>query len=242
MSLIEVSNLRKIYHKGSVKIPALRGVSMGVERGEFISIVGRSGSGKSTLLNLIGGLDTATSGSIMIDGKDLALMDRTGLARHRRRTVGMVFQSFNLISHRSALENVMLALTFGGVPRGERRARATSLLRRVGLGQRLSHNPSELSGGEAQRVALARALSNEPDVLLLDEPTGNLDSATAREIIGLIAGLNSTAGLTAVMVTHEKDMAGEVSNRVIELLDGRVVGGGGGVVGDNGGDGEVEAP
>jgi putative ABC transport system ATP-binding protein len=137
--------------------------------------------------------------------------------------VGMVFQSFNLISHRSALENVVLALTFGGVVRGDRRARATALLRRVGLGQRLEHLPSELSGGEAQRVALARALANDPEVLLLDEPTGNLDSSTAREIIDLVEGLNRDAGLTAIMVTHEQDMAREVSSRVIELLDGRIL-------------------
>lgn len=227
MNLIEVTNLRKIYHKGSVSIPALRGVSVSVEQGEFISVVGRSGSGKSTLLNLIGGLDTATSGSIAVRGSDLSRMNRSGLAEHRRHTVGMVFQSFNLISHRSALENVMLALIFGGVARGERRARATTLLRRVGLGRRLDHTPAELSGGEAQRVALARALANDPDVLLLDEPTGNLDSATAREIVDLVVGLNRDAGLTAIMVTHEQDIAREVSNMVIELLDGRVVGSGG---------------
>ncbi len=227
MNLIEVTNLRKIYHKGSVSIPALRGVSVSVEEGEFISVVGRSGSGKSTLLNLIGGLDTATSGSIAVRGSDLSRMNRSGLAEHRRHTVGMVFQSFNLISHRSALENVMLALIFGGVARGERRARATTLLRRVGLGRRLDHTPAELSGGEAQRVALARALANDPDVLLLDEPTGNLDSATAREIVDLVVGLNRDAGLTAIMVTHEQDIAREVSNMVIELLDGRVVGSGG---------------
>jgi putative ABC transport system ATP-binding protein len=223
LNLIEVRNLRKIYHKGSVSIPALKGVSMGVAGGEFISIVGRSGSGKSTLLNLIGGLDTATSGSIAFRGRDLSHMSRGGLADHRRHAVGMVFQSFNLISHRSALENVMLALTFGGVARGERRARAMVLLRRVGLGERLDHTPSELSGGEAQRVALARALANDPEVLLLDEPTGNLDSSTARDIIGLILGLNRDAGLTAVMVTHEQDIAREVSTRVIELLDGRIL-------------------
>jgi putative ABC transport system ATP-binding protein len=226
VNLIEVSNLRKIYHKGSVSIPALRGVSVGIAGGEFISIVGRSGSGKSTLLNLIGGLDTATSGSIAVRGSDLSRMSPGGLAEHRRHTVGMVFQSFNLISHRSALENVALALTFGGVARGERRARATALLRRVGLGKRLDHTPAELSGGEAQRVALARALANDPEVLLLDEPTGNLDSATAREIIDLIRDLNRDVGLTAIMVTHEQDIAREISSRVIELLDGRVVGSG----------------
>jgi putative ABC transport system ATP-binding protein len=225
VSLIEVSNLRKIYHKGTVSIPALRGVTFSVEEGEFISVVGRSGSGKSTLLNLIGGLDTATSGRIAFGGRDLAGMNRAQLAGHRRRTVGMVFQSFNLIPHRSALENVMLALVFGGVTRRERKPKAAWLLARVGLGRRLDHKPSELSGGEAQRVALARALANDPRVLLLDEPTGNLDSTTAREIIDLVLGLNRDSGLTGIMVTHEQDIAREVSSRVIELLDGAVVGG-----------------
>jgi putative ABC transport system ATP-binding protein len=223
LSFIEVSNLRKIYHRGAVRIPALRGVSFQVGEGEFISVVGRSGSGKSTLLNLLGGLDTATSGSIVFGGIDIGRMERSMLAEHRRHIVGMVFQSFNLISHRTALENVVLALTFGKVPRAARRTRAAGLLSRVGLAERLDHKPFELSGGEAQRVALARALANDPKVLLLDEPTGNLDSATAGEIMELVLNLNKDRELTVIMVTHERQMAGEVSDRVIELLDGRVL-------------------
>lgn len=225
MRLIEVNDLTKVYHKGTVTIPALRGISFGVEKGEFISFVGRSGSGKSTLLNLIGGLDTPTSGNIVCKGLDLTGMTRSGLAEHRRHTVGMVFQSFNLIGHRSALENVMLALTFGGLARGQRREKAAGLLTRVGLGGRLEHKPTELSGGEAQRVAIARAMANDPEVLLLDEPTGNLDSTTAEEIVDLVRNLNRDAGLTVLMVTHEQDTARRISSRVFELLDGRVAGG-----------------
>jgi putative ABC transport system ATP-binding protein len=208
--------------KGQVEIPALRDVSFDVEDGEFVSIVGRSGSGKSTLLNLVGGLDTPTSGNIIFRDRDLAGMKRSGLSLHRRKSVGMVFQSFNLVPHRSALENVMLALTFGGVPRQRRRSLATDLLAQVGLTQRLNHRPAELSGGEAQRVAIARALANSPEMLLLDEPTGNLDSSTAKEIVDLVLGLNRDRGLTALMVTHEKDTADAVSDRVIRLLDGSI--------------------
>jgi putative ABC transport system ATP-binding protein len=208
--------------KGQVEIPALRDVSFDVEDGEFVSIVGRSGSGKSTLLNLVGGLDTPTSGNIIFRDRDLAGMKRSGLALHRRKSVGMVFQSFNLVPHRSALENVMLALTFGGVPRQRRRSLAKDLLAQVGLTQRLNHRPAELSGGEAQRVAIARALANSPEMLLLDEPTGNLDSSTAKEIVDLVLGLNRDRGLTALMVTHEKDTADAVSDRVIRLLDGSI--------------------
>jgi putative ABC transport system ATP-binding protein len=222
MDLLKVYRLSKTYRKGDIDIPALRDVSFDVASSEFISVVGRSGSGKSTLLNLIGGLDKATSGNIIFEGRDLAAMKRSDLAKHRRRSVGMVFQSFNLIPHRSALENVVLALTFGRAPRRRRREYAQELLTRVGLGHRLDHKPGELSGGEAQRVAIARALANRPALLLLDEPTGNLDSATSREIIDLIRGLNEDGGLTVIMVTHEQDIAEEVSTRVIRLSDGRV--------------------
>jgi putative ABC transport system ATP-binding protein len=222
-ALLGVSHLSKIYLKGNVEIPALADVSFEVRPGEFVSIVGRSGSGKSTLLNLIGGLDTVTSGHIYFGGQDLTGMRGPGLARHRRASVGMVFQSFNLIPHRSALENVMLALTFGGVPRRQRRPRAEDLLSNVGLGHRLDHKPGELSGGEAQRVAIARALANSPAMLLLDEPTGNLDSKTSEEIIDLIRRLNRDTDLTVLMVTHEQDIADEVSQRIIRLLDGRIV-------------------
>jgi ABC-type lipoprotein export system ATPase subunit len=224
LNIVSVSHLSKTYRKGRVDIPALRDVSLDVAAGDFVSLVGRSGSGKSTLLNLIGGLDTATSGRIFFKGQDLTTMKRSELARHRRQSVGMVFQSFNLIVHRSALDNVMLALVFGGAPRGVRREKAIRLLASVGLGHRLNHKPGELSGGEAQRVAIARALANNPQALLLDEPTGNLDTTTSLEIMNLIRKLNKERGITVLMVTHEQDMAATFSTKIVRLSDGRVVG------------------
>ncbi len=221
--MLKISNLFKTYQKGNIPIPALRNVSLEVKHGEFVSIVGRSGSGKSTLLNLVGGLDTATSGQILFKEKDLTRIKRSELAQHRRFSVGMVFQSFNLIPHHSALENVALALTFGGVPRHKRKSIAEGLLSQVGLEHRLHHKPFELSGGEAQRVAIARALANNPAVLLADEPTGNLDSLTSEEIIGLIQNLNRDHGLTVLMVTHEQEISESVSHKVIHLLDGTIV-------------------
>ena len=221
--ILNVKDLSKTYTKGDIEIPALRDISFDVGEGEFVSIVGRSGSGKSTLLNLIGGLDTPTSGQILFRNADLAAMKRPDLAGHRRRSVGMVFQSFNLIPHRTALENVVLALTFGGGPRRERKNLASGILQDVGLGDRLDHKPAELSGGEAQRVAIARALANKPAMLLLDEPTGNLDTATAGEIMGIICGLNREQGLTVLLVTHEEDVARSASDTVIRLLDGQIV-------------------
>jgi ABC-type lipoprotein export system ATPase subunit len=221
--MLKVRSLSKVYSKGDIEIPALRDVTFDVRQGEFISIVGRSGSGKSTLLNLVGGLDTPSSGRIFFRETDLAGMKRSELSKHRRNMVGMVFQSFNLIPHRSALENVTLALVFGRVPRGERKRRAALLLDEVGLAGRMNHRPAELSGGEAQRVAIARALANQPELLLLDEPTGNLDSVTAKEIMGIICGLNRERGLTVMLVTHEEDVARNVSEKVIRLLDGRIV-------------------
>ena len=217
------SDLFKTYQKGTVPIPVLQGVSLETGKGEYVSIVGRSGSGKSTLLNLLGGLDTATSGRILIGESDVTSMSRQNLAVHRRSTVGMIFQSFNLITSRTALENITLALAFGNHPRGDRRRRASELLTAVGLEHRMSHKPGELSGGEAQRVAIARALANNPDVLLADEPTGNLDSRTADEIVRLLVALNREQGLTVVMVSHDEEAAREVSHRVFRLLDGRVV-------------------
>jgi ABC-type lipoprotein export system ATPase subunit len=232
LNILRVSHLSKTYRKGKVDIPALRDVSLDVAAGEFVSLVGRSGSGKSTLLNLIGGLDTATSGRIFFRGRDLTTMKRPELARHRRLSVGMVFQSFNLIVHRSALDNVALALLFGGAKRGVRREKAVRLLASVGLGHRLNHKPGELSGGEAQRVAIARALANNPQALLLDEPTGNLDTATSLEIMNLIRKLNKERGITVLMVTHEQDVAATFSTKIVHLSDGRVVdhAGPGGVV------------
>jgi putative ABC transport system ATP-binding protein len=221
--MINISGLTKNYHKGKLLIPALTDVSFDVDEGQFISIVGKSGSGKSTLLNLIGGLDTATSGRIVCGGQDLSAMKRPELARYRRFTVGMVFQSFNLVPYRSALDNVSLALIFGGVPRNLRRDKAAELLSQVGLGHRLKHRPAELSGGEAQRVAVARALANRPSVLLADEPTGNLDSTTSAEIIDLLQQLNKERGLTVLIVTHELDTARTVSDRVVQLFDGKIV-------------------
>jgi putative ABC transport system ATP-binding protein len=221
--MLKISNLSKTYKNGKIPIPALNDVSLVVTQGEFVSIVGRSGSGKSTLLNLIGGLDTATSGQILFRDKNLTQMKRSELAQHRRFSVGMVFQSFNLIPYRSALDNVALALTFGGIPRHTRKSIAERLLSQVGLEHRLHHKPSGLSGGEAQRVAIARALANNPAVLLADEPTGNLDSLTSEEIIGLIRNLNRDHGLTVLMVTHEQETARSVSHNVIHLLDGQIV-------------------
>ncbi len=221
--ILETRDLRKIFMKGAVQIPVLNGVTLEVDQGEFLSIVGRSGSGKSTLLNLIGGLDTPTAGSILVKGADISSIGRAGLVRHRRNTVGMVFQSFNLIPSRTALENVTLALAFGEYPSRERHARAAEILASVGLSHRLDHRPGELSGGEAQRVAIARALANGPEMLLADEPTGNLDSSTSDEIVSLLRELNRVSGLTVVMVTHEESISRSVSHRILRLLDGRLV-------------------
>ncbi len=221
--MLRVKGLSKTYSKGDIEIPALRDITFEVDEGQFVSIVGRSGSGKSTLLNLIGGLDTPSSGHILFREADLAAMKRAELAGHRRRSVGMLFQSFNLIGHRTAIENVILALTFGRFPRGERKQRAAALLEEVGLADRMNHKPAELSGGEAQRVAIARALANEPDLLLLDEPTGNLDSGTADEIMRIVCDLNRERGLTVLLVTHEEGVARTVSDSMIRLLDGRIV-------------------
>lgn len=223
MALLEIAGLSKVYCKGTVSIRALDRVTFEVEEGDFVSIVGRSGSGKSTLLNLVGGLDTPTGGKIIFDGRDLAAMKRGELAQHRRFSVGMVFQSFNLIPHRTATENVSLALTFGRVPRQNRRSVAVDLLSSLGLAHRLDHKPGEISGGEAQRVAIARALANTPRVLLMDEPTGNLDSATAGEIVDLVRDLNRDRGLTVIMVTHEEDIAESVSGKVLRLFDGKLI-------------------
>ncbi len=223
MTLIRTINLGRSYKKGTINISALQGVSFEMHEGEFFSIVGKSGSGKSTLLNLIGGLDRATSGSIIFDGKELHKMSRTEMANHRRFSVGMIFQSFNLIQSRNAIENVELALTFGGVQRRKRREIAETLLRNVGLGERLTHRPDELSGGETQRVAVARALANNPKVLLADEPTGNLDSETSNDIISLLQDLNKNHGLSIIMVTHDLETAEKVSDRIIRLKDGKIV-------------------
>jgi ABC-type lipoprotein export system ATPase subunit len=221
--LLQTRSLSKTYVVGDVRVEALADVTVAVGEGRFIAVIGASGSGKSTLLNLLGGLDTPTAGTIEVGGALISAMDREALARYRRHVAGMIFQSFNLVPARTALENVELPLIFAGVARAERRRRAAELLDRVGLAARAAHRPSELSGGEQQRVAVARALANGPRVLLADEPTGNLDSRTSREIVGLLAGLNRDQGLTVVMVTHEEGLAREHADEVVRLRDGRVV-------------------
>jgi putative ABC transport system ATP-binding protein len=221
--ILSVSGLSRIYQKGKIEIPALRNVSFSVPEASYLSIVGKSGSGKSTLLNLVGGLDRPSSGRIEVNGQEIASMSRHKLALHRRFTVGMIFQSFNLIPKRTALENIVLPLVFAGVPARRRKARAKELLDQVGLSERTGHFPSELSGGEAQRVAIARAMANEPRIILADEPTGNLDSNTSAEIVDLLVSLNRDRGLTIMMVTHDRETAETVSDRVITLKDGEII-------------------
>lgn len=209
---------------GGMDVRALDGVTLDVGAGEFVSLLGTSGSGKSTLLNLIAGLDQPTGGALRVFGDDLAAMSRVELSRHRQRTVGIIFQSFNLIPTMSAQDNVALAMLFASVPRPERDRRAADLLGAVGLGDRRRHRPAELSGGEQQRVAIARALANDPKILLADEPTGNLDSRTAADIMRLLGALNE-GGRTVVMVTHDAALAARHAHRAIVLCDGRVVSG-----------------
>jgi len=221
--IVRTASLGKTYLVGNVRVAALEDVTMEVGEGRFVAVTGVSGSGKSTLLNLLGGLDTPSAGTIEVDGALISAMDREALARYRRFGAGMVFQSFNLIMARTALENVELPLIFANVDKKERRRRAADLLERVGLSQRAHHRPAELSGGEQQRVAVARALANGPRILLADEPTGNLDSRTAAEIVGLLAGLNRDRGLTVVMVSHEEGLVREFAHDIVRLRDGRVV-------------------
>lgn len=223
MGKLKIVDLVKTFYKGSNQIKAIDHVSFELQTGEFVSIVGRSGSGKSTLLNLIGGLDTASEGHIIFDDEDIAGWSRKELAQHRRFHVGMIFQSFNLVFTRSALDNVILALIFGGISKAKRKEKAIELLSSVGLGERIYHLPDELSGGETQRVAIARALANNPDVILADEPTGNLDSITADEIIEILVNLNRNKKKTIILVTHDQELAERVSDRVIRLLDGKII-------------------
>jgi len=223
MIIITTRNLIKQYRKGNILVPALNDVNLKIEQGEYISIIGRSGSGKSTLLNLIGGLDTPSAGDLIVGEKALHSLSRKELANYRRFMVGMIFQSFNLIPSRTAQENIVLALIFGGAPRKERKKRACELLDMVGLQDRINHKPAELSGGEAQRVAIARALANDPEIILADEPTGNLDSSTSSEILDILLNLNRHQRKTIIMVTHDEEAAGKVSDRLIRLKDGMVV-------------------
>jgi putative ABC transport system ATP-binding protein len=221
---VRTESLVRHYRLGQSTIRAVDGVSMSIQKGDFAALLGASGSGKSTLLNLIAGLDRASSGSIAVEGQNLAELGPALLARYRRHTVGMVFQSFNLVATMNLAENVELPMRFAEVERGERSARVREALNQVGLGARMEHRPSEMSGGEQQRAALARALVNRPKVLLADEPTGNLDSKTGTEIMNLIRELNQSLGMTVIMVTHERDLAERYANRMIFLGDGKLVG------------------
>src|SRR4051812_30386685 len=221
---LETRDLKKHYQMGAATVRALDGVWLTVEQGAFVGLLGTSGSGKSTLLNLIAGLDHATEGSLRVFDQDLARMSRMELSLHRRRNVGIIFQSFNLVSSMSAAENVALAMMFAGVARGERQGRVEALLESVGLSGRQRHRPRELSGGEQQRVAIARALSNQPHLLLADEPTGNLDSHTSREILALLKALNERDGKTIIMVTHDPALAREYAHRIVTMLDGAIIG------------------
>jgi putative ABC transport system ATP-binding protein len=218
--VVEITDLKKTYMLGKVPVEALRGVNLRVERGEFISILGPSGSGKSTLLNLIGALDKPTSGKLLIDGVDVSTLNDNQLTEIRQK-IGFVFQFFNLIPRFSAKQNVELSMAIVGVPKAERAKRAEQLLETVGLKDRMNHKPAELSGGQQQRVAIARALANNPRFLLMDEPTGNIDSKTAREIIGLIKRLNDD-GVTIIMVTHDQHLARE-AKRTVQVFDGVIL-------------------
>jgi putative ABC transport system ATP-binding protein len=219
--LIEITDLVKVYDMGSTQVRALDGVSLNVERGEYIAIMGPSGSGKSTLMNLIGCLDTPTSGSYRLNGQAVNELDDNALAHIRNKEIGFVFQTFNLLPRTSALENVEVPLIYAGVSRHDRHQRARATLELVGLSDRSHHQPSELSGGQRQRVAIARALVNGPSLLLADEPTGNLDSRTGAEIMGLFDELNAR-GNTIVLVTHEEDIAAH-AHRFVRLRDGQVL-------------------
>jgi len=222
-TVLEARSLSKHYTMGANIVRALDDVSLTVAEGEFVGLLGTSGSGKSTLLNLIAGLDQATAGELLVFGDDLAKMSSETLSKHRQKNVGMIFQSFNLISTMTAAENVALSMMFAGVPRAERECAASDLLASVGLGGRQTHRPKELSGGEQQRVAIARALSNTPRLLLADEPTGNLDSRTSKEIMALLKDLNERDGKTVIMVTHDADLAKRYAHRIITMLDGKVL-------------------
>src|SRR3954466_3579646 len=220
MALIETVDLWKTYIMGAEEIHPLRGVSIQIERGEYVAIMGPSGSGKSTLMNLIGCLDTPSKGSYLLNGKQVSEMNDNELARIRNEEIGFVFQTFNLLPRASALHNVELPLVYAGVPSRDRQERAREALKKVELEDRMSHKPNELSGGQRQRVAIARSLVNNPSILLADEPTGNLDSKTGVEIMALFERLH-TAGNTIVLVTHEADIAA-YAHRVVHIGDGRV--------------------
>src|SRR5215211_7259148 len=222
-ALLAAEEVSKIYQMGSNSVAALDNVSLEIKEGEFVAIQGTSGSGKSTLLNMLGGLDHPTKGEVFFASRPLGPFSKKEMARYRSFSVGMIFQNFNLIPTMTARENVSLALAFGGLRGQLRRALSRELLARVGLGDRLSHKPSDLSGGEQQRVAIARALANSPKVLLADEPTGNVDSTRAHELLGLLRDMVTDDGLTILMVTHDHELANSFADRIVFMKDGKVV-------------------
>ena len=221
-SLIRLENVWKIYQMGEVKVEALRGLSFEVSQGEFVAIQGPSGSGKSTAMNMVGALDYPTHGKVYLDGRDISRLSESELATIRGRKIGFIFQQFNLLASLTAVENVAMPMMFQGIPEGSRFGRAKMLLERVGLGDRISHKPAELSGGQQQRVAIARSLANNPEVILADEPTGNLDSKTGKAIMDFLRELNRE-GKTIVMITHDEHLARE-AQRVEFLKDGAITG------------------
>jgi putative ABC transport system ATP-binding protein len=222
-TVIAVRNLVKTYVVGEVEVKALRGVNLEVQKGEFIAVTGPSGSGKSTLMHIIGCLDRPSSGQYLLDGQDVSTMSKDALAAVRNKKIGFVFQGFNLLSRTSALDNVELPLLYGGngLKTTERHGRAVEMLELVGLGDRADHHPNQLSGGQQQRVAIARALINNPSILLADEPTGNLDTRTSIEVMGIFQRLNRERGITIVLITHEMDIA-EYGTRIVSFRDGQV--------------------
>ena len=221
MPLLRAVGIEKVYRSGEVAVAALRGVSLDLEAGDFVAIMGASGSGKSSFMNIVGCLDRPTKGAYLLDGEDVSRLSRDALAAVRGRSIGFVFQGFNLLPRTSAVENVELPMLYQDVPARERRRRATEALERVGLGGRLGHTPAQLSGGQQQRVAIARALVNRPKLLLADEPTGNLDSATSEEVMGIFQRLNEQ-GITILLVTHELDVA-EHTRRIVTFKDGHIL-------------------
>jgi putative ABC transport system ATP-binding protein len=223
--IIKLVDVWKVYKMGEVEVPALRGLSLDIFPCEFVAIMGPSGSGKSTSMNMVGCLDIPTKGAIYLDGKNIADLDESHLAQIRGRKIGFVFQQFNLIQNLSAMENVMMPMMFQDVPTYEREKRARRLLELVGLGGRMGHRPTELSGGEQQRVAIARALANDPPVLLADEPTGNLDSRRGEEIMELLRSLHEKEDKTIIMVTHDAKLS-KYADRIINIKDGKVLEGG----------------
>jgi putative ABC transport system ATP-binding protein len=223
-TVISVKNLVKTYVVGEVEVRALRGVNLDVQRGEFLAVTGPSGSGKSTFMHIVGCLDRPTSGHYLLDGQDVSRMSKDALAAVRNKKIGFVFQGFNLLSRTSALDNVELPLLYGGngLKTSDRHKRALEMLHLVGLGDRADHHPNQLSGGQQQRVAIARALINNPSILLADEPTGNLDTRTSIEVMGIFQRLNQGHGITVVLITHEMDIA-EYGTRTVSFRDGHVV-------------------